>query len=166
MADAGWAASFAGVQPAANKTIPSGPYLMRITELEWGQVQSGDNEGAEKLTVTFKVTEGEHTSREQRRVYTFSEKALPFFLQLCTASGKIPTEVLEGKVKVTPKHVAEMRNAVVVVQIRQSTAIKEQDKEYADDDGKINRITGIYALDSTRGKMAKAALKKDPLAPR
>jgi hypothetical protein len=170
MTQAGWSADFGGVEPAANKALPTATYLMRIFKLDWGKIGDNarpENVGKDKLSVTFKVDGGDQDGREFPQQYTFGPEqwGLPRFMQLCVASGKIPESVLEGKEKITPAHVAKMQGALVAVKVVSAPA-KVKELDYADDFGNVNRVRGVYHENSDQGKLAKAAITRNPLAPK
>jgi hypothetical protein len=170
MSSGGIQVDFTGITPASRSTIPSGTYPMRVTELNWSETSTEPKR--DMLTVTLKVEGGPMNGREQRRNFFFvgeneqkTKTVLGFLLQFLAATGRVPEEKLTGKVKVTAADIAKVQGALVAVRVTQKPA-KAKEADYADDEGKVNNISGIYHIDSAVGKTALAAKDRNPLAPR
>jgi len=159
--DGGEVVDFTSMVAAEEATVPSGNYVMRVTALDWGKTgENSKNPGALKLTATFEVAAGPHQGAILKRIYTFSEAALPSLFSLCAASGKFTDDELAGKVKRAELH-RKLTGAVIVAPVKQK-ADELSDRA----DGMRSEIGfRVFSLKSPRGQRAAEEAGYDPLAP-
>lgn len=85
--------NFAGVPDQKEfKPAPSGDYVLELTDYQDGTIQSGENRGKDKTSLTYEIVDAEGDLEEYngRRIYetvTYGEKALPRIKSMLKAFG-------------------------------------------------------------------------------
>lgn len=158
---AGFTINFAGTEEPKSTSIPGGNYPARIFKLEFGQTgPESKNPGEASLKVEFRISSGDHEGRPLFRNFTFGEKAKPYFLTFCKATGKFSDEQLTGKKNISAREIQALQGAEIIVKVSQ-----KRDDKFGMDDGFKNEVRGFFSKDSEVGKTALAAVRRDPLAP-
>jgi len=158
----GFRINFSGTErPKALTSMPAGMYLANIYELEWGQTSDeAKNPKEPKLKTTFKVNGGTFDGRLLFRVYTFGEKARPFFLQLCEATEKFSEEDLDGSADLYPTDIdPKLQGAEVIISVS-----RKADKVYGLEDGFKNEVRNVYSTSSPQSRQL-ASVPGDPRMP-
>lgn len=159
MSESGFRINFAGTaKPKPLTSMPAGMYKANVYELNWGKTgESARNPGEPKLTVTFRINDGEYESRQVYRTYTFGDKARPFFLQLCEAIGGFTDAQLEGEADILPEEVDHhFQGADIVISIN-----RKADRDFGMEDGYRNEVRNVYSLSSPQA----AKVAGDPRMP-
>ena len=150
MSESGFRINFAGTaKPKPLTSMPAGMYKANVYELNWGKTgESARNPGEPKLTITFRISDGENEGRQVYRTYTFGEKARPFFLQLCEAIGGFTDDQLNGEADILPEEVDHhFQGTEVVISIN-----RKQDRDFGMEDGFRNEVRNVYSVKSPQAQ--------------